>query len=79
MPHVVSERAWHVPVPLVQQPLGHEVASHRHVPLRQRWPVAHIAPPPHVHAPLALHPSARSPHDMHDAPAGPQAVAVRGD
>lgn len=80
VPHVVSERDMHVPVePPAQQPLGHDVESQRQVPLTQRWPLAHIAPPPHVQLPLALQPSARLPHDMHEAPAGAQAAAVRGD
>lgn len=63
----------------LQQPVGHDTASQRHAPETQRWPLAHIAAPPHVQAPLALHPSARMPHDVHEAPAGPHAAAVRGD
>jgi len=38
-------------VELVQQPPGHEVASHTQLPATQRWPAPHAAPPPHWHIP----------------------------
>jgi hypothetical protein len=57
-----------------QQPFAHEVALHWHAPLTHAWPVAHCVPPPHVHAPEALQPSASvGSHATHACPPLPQA------
>jgi hypothetical protein len=72
-PQVPSARVLQV-VPS-QQPSGQDVESQTHWPARQRWPVVHTAPPPHVQAP-AVHPSAAVPsHALHAAPAVPHVVA----
>ena len=34
-----------------QQPVGHDVASHTHAPMSQRWPAEHAAIEPHWHVP----------------------------
>lgn len=57
-----------------QQPVGHDVASHTHVPLEHAWPLPHAALPPQVQVPRAEQPSAVAPQAMHAAPAVPQAV-----
>jgi hypothetical protein len=55
------EPCWTHVVPL-QQPLGHEVASHTHMPVAalHSWPDAHVAhiPPPMPHAVLDCEPGA---------------------
>jgi hypothetical protein len=56
LPQVVVERVEQV-VPL-QQPLGHDVASHWHRPPAQRWPPTQAGPVPQLHAPVALQLSA---------------------
>lgn len=56
----------------LQQPLGHEVASHKQAPFTHCCPFAHCAPPPHVHPPL-VHPSATVVLQVvHAAPFAPQ-------
>lgn len=73
-PQLPSARVLHV-VPS-QQPSGHDVESQTHCPARQRWPVAHVAPPPHVQAP-AVHPSAAlASHALHAPAAVPHVVTV---
>ncbi len=57
-----------------QQPVGHEVASHTHLPPVHSCPVAHAVAPPQVQLPLAEQPSAVEPQLVHEAPAVPQAV-----
>jgi hypothetical protein len=60
----------------MQQPFGHEVASHTHAPPEQRCPPVHRVFPPHVHAPLTQ-PSARvESHAMQPEPGMPQAVTL---
>jgi hypothetical protein len=59
-------------VPL-QQPIGHEAASHVQAPPTQCCPIPHGAPVPQAHAPF-LHESARtSSHGTHIDPPAPQA------
>jgi hypothetical protein len=36
----------------LQQPVGHEVASHTHAPPTHRWPRLHALPAPHMQVPL---------------------------
>lgn len=60
-----------------QHPLGHDIASQMHAPAMQRWPLAHIGPPPQVHAP-PVHPSAPRPHETHETPPSPHAMRVGG-
>jgi hypothetical protein len=59
-------------VPL-QQPLGHDVESHTHVPLVEshRWPAGHDVEL-HTHPPVALHVGFVPVHAMHAAPPAPQ-------
>lgn len=61
--------------PALQQPLGHEVASHTQVPPRQRWPAAQAAEPPQWQAP-PWQLSAPAPHAPHAAPEPPHSAAV---
>jgi hypothetical protein len=56
LPQVV--RVWVSQTPLLQQPPGHEVALHTHVPLTHAWPCAHSFPLPHEQEPPA-HPLER--------------------
>jgi hypothetical protein len=57
-----------------QQPVGHDVPSHTHEPLRQRCPVTHAAPLPQLHSPAVEHESASAAvHALHVVPAAPQA------
>lgn len=49
-PQVVLPEATQLLV-LSQQPDGHEVASHTQAPPTQRWPLAHLAPAPHMQVP----------------------------
>jgi hypothetical protein len=51
LPQVVVERVWQVAP--VQQPLGHDVASHRQRPPAQRWPPTQAAPVPQTQLPAA--------------------------
>lgn len=71
-PQVLAERVLQR-LPL-QQPLGHEVASHVQTPPTQRWPSTHGAPLPHVQLPLE-HPSDRRSHATHAPPSVPHALA----
>ena len=48
---VASVPATHWPAAL-QQPLGHDVASHMQLLPLQRWPAAHTAPTPQRHVPI---------------------------
>ena len=76
-PQFVGERTSHV-VPM-QQPSGQDVASHTQLEPVQRCPSLHSAPPAHVQAPVALHPSALD--ESHGAqldPWAPQVLAVEG-
>jgi hypothetical protein len=53
-PQVDSARGWQSPIALSQQPVGHEVPSHTHIPPEQRWPGLHALPPgPQLQNPLA--------------------------
>ena len=62
----------------LQQPAGHDAASHKQAPFAQRWPGAQSGPLPQAQTP-ATHPSARAPSQAtHEAPCRPQAV-VEGD
>jgi hypothetical protein len=56
VPHAFADGVTHAPP--AQQPFGHEVALHWHMPPTQRWPAAQAGPPPQVHAPF-VHASAR--------------------
>jgi hypothetical protein len=56
LPQALAARAAQV-VPL-QQPLGHDVASHTQAELTQRWPPAQAGPVPQLHSPEAPHRSA---------------------
>lgn len=56
-----------------QQPPGHDVASHTHVPLAQRCPAAQGAPAPHLQLPL-MHESAPMPQARQTPAAVPQAA-----
>lgn len=49
----------------LQQPPHPDLLSHTQAPPRQRCPVEHAGPPPHVHPPLDEHPSAPAPHAWH--------------
>jgi hypothetical protein len=70
-PHALVDRAVQA-LPL-QQPIGHEVASHAQAPPTQCCPIAHGAPAPQAHAPF-LHESARTgSHGTHIDPPAPQA------
>jgi hypothetical protein len=64
---------------VVQQPVGHEVLLHWHVPPTHSRPAAHAAPPPQVHAPVPEQPSAFEPHAMQVEPDAPHAAAVVGE
>ncbi len=75
-PHAISVPA--LQTPAAQHPLGHEVASHWHLPATQRWPAAQAAPVPQVHAPAVEQVSATfASHVAHAAPAAPQVVSER--
>ena len=75
VPQLASERVTQV-VPL-QQPLGHEVASHTQPLVVQRWPAAQAAPAPHEHAPVALHRLAvLLSQATHAAPLAPQVASA---
>jgi hypothetical protein len=71
-PHVASDGALHVD-PL-QHPFAHDVASQTHWPPTQRWPDAHAAFAPHVHAPLVHASALVASHATHAPPADPHAV-----
>ena len=76
-PQVVSDRV--VQVAPSQHPPGHDVSSQMQRPAAQVCPGAHGAPAPHMQAPapeqaLAIFGS----HVVHNAPANPQAVRLRG-
>lgn len=74
VPHIVLELVRHT-LPS-QQPLGHDVASHTHMPSMHRWPLAHGAPDPHAHEP-AVQRSARSGSQaMHAPPDVPQVARL---
>lgn len=76
VPQVLRDRVWHVPLPS-QQPLGHEVESHVHMPLTQCCPLAHGDEVPHWHAPLAEQVSAATgSHATQALPPVPQALVV---
>jgi hypothetical protein len=70
LPHVPWVAVRHV-VPS-QQPMLHDVASHTHEPPMQRWPGAHSAPPPQVHAPPEHASEREGSHDVQAMPVGPQ-------
>jgi hypothetical protein len=72
VPHVVRDSASQT-APL-QQPAGHELEVHSHMPPAHTWPWAHIFPPPQVQVPL-VHPSAEGvPHDWQATPPTPHGV-----
>ena len=56
--------------PAWQQPVGHDVASHTHVPPLQRWPTAHGGLLPQRQAPL-VHRLERASQAVHAAPLVP--------
>ncbi len=58
-----------------QQPFGHDVPSHAHVPPKQRWPAPHAGPVPHLQTPLTQA-FAPMPQFTHAAPPVPQAEKV---
>lgn len=58
-------------VPL-QQPLAHDAALHTHAPAMHCWPIAHIAPAPQRHAPLAQLSALVASHAMHTPASAPQ-------
>jgi hypothetical protein len=61
---------------LSQQPVGHDVASHRQAPPTQRWPALQAAVAPHRHPP-APHPSARvASHPTQVTPPVPQVASA---
>ena len=62
--------AWHLSL-ASQQPVGHEVPSQTHWPLRQRWPVWHASPEPHLHCPPTQASADPGRHAMHAAPTAP--------
>lgn len=75
-PQAVTDSA--VQVFPVQQPVVHDVASQTQAPPTQRWPAAHAAPVPQVHAPAAEQPSVVSLLQTLQAwPAGPHVATVR--
>lgn len=59
----------------LQQPFGHELALHTHVPLEQVWPLPHGAPAPHRHWPDA-HVFVDPEHGPQAAPPVPHAAAL---
>jgi hypothetical protein len=72
VPQLVGSVAVMQLLPRSQQPLPHEVASHTHMPPRQRWPPLQGALLPHLHAPPEQL-SAVMPHEpVQVPPAGPQ-------
>jgi hypothetical protein len=74
-PQLANPRIWHEPPE--QQPAGHDVASHEHVPLPQCCPVGQGWPLPHWQVPLGQ-PSARmASQGAQAAPAAAQALALR--
>jgi hypothetical protein len=83
----VSPQSWHAPPPVpqndgvcrhavpLQQPPGHDAASHVHSPWTQCWPEPQAGPDPHAHAPVALQLSVvivAHPTHCEPAPARPQ-------
>jgi hypothetical protein len=60
-------------VPL-QQPIGHEVASHVHAPPTQCCPIAQGAPAPQAHAPFLQESARTESHATHIDPPAPQAA-----
>ncbi len=61
-----------VPVlPPLQQPLGHDVASHTQTPPRQRFPEGQAGPLPHVQVPLAHVSVVVGSHAAHVPPLAP--------
>lgn len=62
-----------------QQPLGHEMESHSHVPLTQCCPLAHSAPAPQVHVPDEEQVSAVIGHVLQAPPPVPHELGVPGD
>jgi len=74
---IVELPGWHLPEES-QHPVGHELALQTQVPPEQTWPVAHAAPPPHLHCPPTVQVSAVLPQLTHDAPATPQEATVGG-
>lgn len=66
--------------PFAQQPLGHDVALHTHVPLTQVVPGPHAGPVPQRHAPLTASQAlaAGSAQAAQAAPPVPQALADGG-
>jgi hypothetical protein len=74
VPHAVLDGVMHWPVTL-QQPLGHDVASHTQAPpVVHRCPVGHAGPEPHMHEP-STHTFARfTGHMTQLPPSSPQFV-----
>lgn len=73
VPHAIEVvPGWHLP--WAQQPDGHVVELHTHVPPTHASPVAHGAPLPHRHAPPA-HASAVGPHAPQLPPSAPHCAA----
>jgi hypothetical protein len=63
----------------LQQPFGHDVASHVHAPPVQRWPLPHAGPLPHTHAPASEQLSAFvASHATHLLAPTPHALSDRG-
>jgi hypothetical protein len=61
-----------------QQPEGQLVASQRHIPPWQRWPVAHALPAPQPQPPSVRHESVPpAGHAWQAAPLEPHAAALR--
>ena len=56
-----------------QHPDAHEFAAHEHIPFTQRRPAPQAGPVPHMHPPVAEHPSALTEsHPTQTAPPTPQ-------
>jgi hypothetical protein len=71
-PQLCSDEA--VQVAPLQQPLGHEVASHTQAPPTQRCPLVHTWPlVPHTHAPPAHRSAVAGSHAEHTEPFAPHA------
>ncbi len=71
-----GERHWLAPL---QQPFGHEVASHTHVPLTHRWPDAQTAPRlPQLQSPLRQLSASVALHEVQARPGFPHSETVVG-
>jgi hypothetical protein len=68
---------WQIP-PELQQPFGHDVASHTQLPPTQRRPLAHAGVVPHRQAPFVEQPSAVTVlHATQVPPFAPQVAVER--